>query len=101
MSEAIKLSADVTVRIPSADVREDLARGIFRGFDVEALRAAFSKVQNRDGWKLPIRVMVPAAQAELYVAAIDFMVGGPTVKISRGTHFVRLENRGYYVNIGA
>lgn len=73
----------------------------FRGFTKEELDDAFTKVHNKENWKLPIKATVKTKELRKTITAIEFFCGGG-VKI---VHFeplkATIEHPGYYVVIGA
>lgn len=76
------------------------------GYEISDLREIFSEVQNPENWKYSIKACVAESMVDRYVTAIEFFVGGPTkvTRLHRGAlvpDLFKLENQGYYFNIGA
>lgn len=70
---------------------KDMVRG---GFSVEAMKAAFDKVCNKQDWKAPIKAVIPSVQVPLVVAAIEFY----TATNAKVTPMLALEGDYTYVS---
>lgn len=73
----------------------------YAGFEITALHAAFNAVHNAKNWKLPIDAVVSAEALAITLVAIPFMVGGACTVTATKEGTFRVQNAGYYDNIGA
>ena len=74
----------------------------YQGFKVSVLREAFTKIEDKTNWKLPIYTCIPYRDFDLYNAASMFFTGSPLKNRGWwGDGKVCVYGAGYYGGIGA
>jgi hypothetical protein len=71
---------------------------VMGGFSKDELHAAFSLVEDKTDWKLPIDKTIDAEQLEVVARAIEFYTGSTcTITPIMGTDRIRVQAPGYYM----
>jgi len=73
----------------------------FSGFTREELQEAFTKVQNKENWKLPIKATVKNRDLRKTIVAVEFFCGNGVQVTNMETLNSTIEHPGYYVVIGS
>lgn len=71
------------------------------GFEKAELDEVFNALHDPANWKMPVDRIVAADRLAISCAALALHVGGKTKVVPLDDGTFRVENAGYYCNIGA